>query len=272
MSHYGIDISSNNGHPIDYPTVVAHLRQLGGGTQPFVIVKATQGTGYTNPYFSEDVHGFAAAGAAVGAYLMDQGNNDPAAEETYFRKVAGGLPQFDDDELPMGNNAYAQHCAALVAQQPAALDYLNQSEEDGGYPAGAGLWEANYNGQPGVTHRPGVLIHQYADNGTVPGIAGQVDMNVWLGSDTAFAQTFHLTTPPPAPPAQPSEDEPVKVVVSTPPGGNPGQYLIRGHDVLHIKDTTCGSAAWSLWAGGATTAETVPWEFLLWLNNGQTPT
>jgi hypothetical protein len=194
--HHGVDVSSNN-HPdnasIDWPLVFADLKARGGGQQPFAIVKAIQGTHYVNPFFSEDVNGARAAGFALGAYLMDQGDDDPAAREAVFRRVAGPLPQFDDDELPEGNLAYATHCAALVAQNPAALVYLNQSQEDEGFPTGAALWEANYNDLPGVTHKP-ALIHQYTNIGSVDGIIGAVDVDAFLGTEAEFAALFAAVT------------------------------------------------------------------------------
>ena len=219
--HYGIDVSSNNAHPIDYAAAVAALRQMGNGAQPFVIVKATQGSWYVNPDFAADVAGFKAAGAAVGAYLMDEGNADVATEEAFYRRVAGPIPQYDDDELPMGNSDYVAHCAALVAQNPKASDYLNQSEEDEGFPPGAGIWEANYNNQPGVTHRPGVLIHQYSDVGRVAGIQGDVDLNVFLGTETQFAEMFAYVK---GDPSVPTLNAPIVDVVMRPQ--NDGYWLI----------------------------------------------
>lgn len=208
--HFGIDISSNNTHPIDYGAVVAYLRELGGGEQPFVIVKATEGTGYINPDFHGDVLGFRNAGAAVGAYLMDHGSSNVATEEGVFKRVAGSLPQFDDDEIPdgMSNSAYAQHCAQLLAQNPVAVDYLNQSEENSGFPEGDGDWEANYNKQPGVVHSPKALIHQYDDQGVIPGAQGYFDMNAWLGTEDQFAKMFAETPVP----AQAPEPQPQPVV------------------------------------------------------------
>lgn len=189
--HFGVDVSSNNPHPLDYAAVVAYLRQLGGGAQPFVVVKVCQGTGYVNPYAQGDVAGFRAAGAAVAGYLMDEGAADVSAEEATYRQVAGVLPQTDDDELPDGLSpaAYADHCRRLVAENPAAADYLNQSEVAGGFPVGGGLWLAQYNGDPGVTAYP-CLIHQYSDAGQIPGVAGDFDLNAWTGSEAQFSAFF----------------------------------------------------------------------------------
>lgn len=199
--HFGVDVSSNNPHPIAWPSLFIYLNQLGGGETPFAIVKISQGTGYANPDASDDIAAARAAGFIVGGYLMDQGNDDPASEEAVFRANAQGVPQFDDDELPEGlsTGAYIAHLQSLVAVDDVP-QYLNQSEENEGFPAGAGIWEANYNGQPGVTHRAGVLIHQYTSSGTVPGAAGEFDLNCWTGSEAQFDQFFGITPPPPPPP------------------------------------------------------------------------
>lgn len=204
--HYGTDVSSNNVHPIAWPALFAHLKNLGGDT-PFAIVKISQGTGYVNPDAAKDIAAARAAGFIVGGYLMDQGNDAPAAEEATFKAHSQGVPQFDDDELAerLSTSAYIAHLQSLVAVADVP-QYLNQSEENEGFPAGAGIWEANYNNQPGVTHRQGVLIHQYTSSGSVPGAQGVFDLNCWTGSEAQFNEFFGLK--PPAPPLK-EEDMPL---------------------------------------------------------------
>jgi hypothetical protein len=227
---YGVDVSSNNVHPIDWPAVAAYLERL-GGEPGFAIVKISQGSGYVNPDAPGDIAAARAAGLTVGGYLMDQGNSSPAAEEATFRAHSEGVPQFDDDELPEGLTApaYIAHLDGLVAQDPAAPDYLNQSEENEGVPAGGGLWEANYNGQPGVTHRPGVLIHQYTSTATIPGCAGLFDLNVWLGTEEAFAAFFGLAPTP-------TVEATAAPTVTYPPTPIPGS------DLMNVEFTTTTGA------------------------------
>lgn len=193
---YGVDVSSNNPHPIAWPALFAYLEGQ-GGQQPFAIVKISQGTGYVNGDAQNDIAAARAAGFIVGGYLMDQGNDAPASEEALFRANSEGVPQFDDDELPEGlsQSGYIAHLQSLVAVADVP-QYLNQSEEDEGYPTGAGVWEANYNGEPGVTHRTGVLIHQYTSSGEVPGAVGEFDLNCWTGSEAQFDEFFGLAAPP----------------------------------------------------------------------------
>ena len=169
---FGVDVSSNNPHPINWPALFSALKGAGLGATPLAIVKISQGTGYVNPDAGEDLAVAKAAGFVVGGYLMDQGNADPAAEEAIFRAHISGVPQFDDDELPEGlsTGAYIAHLESLVAQDPAAPQYLNQSEEGAGYRPGRESGRPT-TGRPGVVHRTGVLIHQYTSSATVPGCA-----------------------------------------------------------------------------------------------------
>lgn len=197
--HFGIDVSSNNIHPLNASALASWLHQCGQGAQPFAIVKITQGTGYVNPDAVGDLAMLRGAGFALAGYLMDEGNADVVAEEALYRKVAGVLPQTNDIELPDGLSPvqYAAHVAELVAQDPGALDYLNQSEVAEDIPTASGLWLAQYNGAAGSVAYPSV-IHQFSDNATIPGCAGQFDLDAWLGSETQFATFFGLA-PIPAP-------------------------------------------------------------------------
>jgi hypothetical protein len=268
-SHFGVDISSNNPHPINFGALFSYLKNLGGGGQPFVIVKATQGTDYTNPDFTSDVAAAKAVGFAVAAYLMDEGTADPAAEERAFKLVAGNtIAQFDDIELPDGLSQadYIAHTQALIAQAD-VLQYLNQSEVASGFPTGAGLWLADYNGAPGTTSYA-CLIHQYTSTGVVPGDAGQFNMNYWMGTEAQFASTFGNPQPvPPAPPVIPWPSQtnraaavPTGGVLATRPDGGVFAYgcgfygSMAGHPlsapIIGIAPTKTGKGYWLAGADG----------------------
>ena len=212
MAHYGIDIASFQ-HPggagIDYTAAVADLRARGNGAQPFVIVKATEAANYVNPYWKADVAGFVAAGAAVAVYLFDEGTADPASEYAYARSIVGAsLPvEFDiEDPAGLSASAYAAHVASLVGQEPSGLAYLNLSELESlpGAPWGHPLWLAN----PGVA-APQVpcLIWQYG-TGSVAGIQGNVDLDLFMGTDAQLVAVFGGAPTPPAPPPPPPPPPP----------------------------------------------------------------
>jgi len=228
--HFGVDVSSNNAHPIAWTSLATALVRLGGGDQPFVFVKITQGTTYVNPFASGDVAAARAAGFAVGGYLMDEGTADPGAEIALYDRTAAGLPVADDDELPDGLTSaeYAAHLAKLVALR-AAPQYLNQSEVASGFPSGSGLWLAEYNGTPGSTSSP-CLVHQYDDAATFPGVTGAFDADAWCGSDDAFFAFFHLPTPTPNP--NPRGSSMISALYTTKPGQR-DIFQAREGDLLH---------------------------------------
>lgn len=198
--HFGVDVSSNNVHPINWSAVAAWAKEAGGGEEPFAFIKISQGTGYINPTAAGDIAGARANGMAVGGYLFDEGLAPVGAEEATFRQYWLDLPQADDFEMPEGLSAaeYSAHCGALVAVDRAALEYLNQSEVKEGFPANA-LWLADYNNQPGSAAFP-CLVHQYADAGVITGTAGTFDLNCWLGTEAQFSTYFHAAPPPRIPP------------------------------------------------------------------------
>ena len=73
----GIDVASHqhpDGAAIDWQAVAA-------SGQSFAFIKASEGTGYTNPYFSSDTAKAAAAGVTPGSYhYAKPGSTDPRAE------------------------------------------------------------------------------------------------------------------------------------------------------------------------------------------------
>lgn len=207
MAHYGVDVSSNNPHPINWQAVGSYLKSLGGGGQPFVFVKVNQGTSYVNPYAKQDVADAKYAGFAVGGYLMSEGGQDPNTQQQLYRSIVGSLPEAIDTELPNGvsTQQYIAETQQLLALNPEALDYLNQSQEASGFPNGSGLWLADYNNDPNSASYPN-LIHQYQNQGTIPGTSGIWDLNVWNGTESQFGQFFGLVpTPTPTPTPQGEE-------------------------------------------------------------------
>jgi len=199
MSHYGVDVSSNNPHPINWVALYKYLLGLGNET-PFVVIKISQGVTYENIDFTTDLAQAKAAGFIVAGYLMDQGNDVPADEVALYRRIAGSLPMFDDDELPEGlsTSGYISHLQSLIQIAP-TIQYLNQAEVAEKYSEGTGLWLAEYNGSPSQVSYP-CLIHQYTSSGYVPNCSGQFDLNVWMGTEQQFSAIFNAAPPPPPTP------------------------------------------------------------------------
>ena len=179
----------------------------------FVIVKATQGTNYTNPYFTTHIDAALAAGKKVGAYHYADGVG-ATAEADYFVSVIkpylGKIALFLDWETgsdsssknaAWGNISYAKQWLDRVKELTgvAPLVYTSQSVASGSdwsSVSGAGykLWLAQYasmnpiNGYKDSPWQSGsvgafgsYVMHQYGI-GYVTGYSGQIDMDKFYGS------------------------------------------------------------------------------------------
>jgi GH25 family lysozyme M1 (1,4-beta-N-acetylmuramidase) len=246
MPHYGLDVSDNNPHPINWAAAYTHLKALGGGAQPFVFVKVSQGTTYVNEDAAGDIAAAKAAGFAVAGYLMLVGGESvPAQLQVFQQHSSATFPKAYDIELPavLTTAEYVAEVKQLLAENEVALVYYDQSEvEQEGFPTepSVGLWLAEYNNLPGSVSFAGTTVHQYTDIGTIPGCAGQFDLNVWLGTEPVFNAYFQLAPPaPPTPPKPPAPPKPpVEVNVNVPvlsPGSTEANYVKAVQSILALK-------------------------------------
>jgi peptidoglycan hydrolase-like protein with peptidoglycan-binding domain len=205
--HFGVDVSSNNPHPINWQAIAQWARQAGGGNDPFAFIKISEGTDYVNPDIAVDVAAARAAGFHVAGYLFDHGSVPVAGEETEFQAHSLGMPQMDDIEAPDGLTAeqYVQHAQDLVALDRSALVYLNLSEVAEGFPADR-LYLAEWDDNPASATKP-CLVKQFTDKLVVPGANGTFDGCSWLGTEDQFNQYFGVN-PQPAPAPQPAPQAP----------------------------------------------------------------
>ncbi|MEU9110952.1 lysozyme [Streptomyces sp. NPDC048483] len=107
----GVDVSSHNGN-------VAWSTLWNSGVR-FAYVKATESTGYTNPYFAQQYNGSYTAGMIRGAYHFATPNTSSgAAQARYFADHGGGWSK-DGKTLPgaldMEYNPYGSTCYGLSA-------------------------------------------------------------------------------------------------------------------------------------------------------------
>lgn len=187
---HGIDISSHQGG-LNIAAIWAD----------FVIVKVSEGTGYENPFWRAQAEATLAAGKRLGLYHF--ANDEDAGEQARFfldraKGYAGRATFWLDWEADALNLAPSD---ALVILNQAAAEtgstpgiYLNgQGMESGDWSAVAGrfpLWYAggpNYAsyGQaysdPAVPTVPywggNVLIHQYTEDGYLPGYNAHLDLD-----------------------------------------------------------------------------------------------
>ncbi|MED1850367.1 glycoside hydrolase family 25 protein [Brevibacillus borstelensis] len=183
-----IDVSHHQG-VIDWPKVAAD-----GIKGAFI--KATEGVGYTDPRFLQNAKGAAAAGLQVGFYhyCRPETGNTPAAEAEWFAKSVKGLsaalPYVLDVEGAASNLGGAkltqwvqqwlseverltEHRVMIYTGASFAKTYLGK--ELAKWP----LWIAHYGVNQPMSNPTWERwsVFQYASNGAVNGIKGNVDMN-----------------------------------------------------------------------------------------------
>jgi len=206
----GVDVSGwQHGASLDW----ARVRAAG---QDFGFVKATEGSGYINPYLAGDWAGMRAAGMARGAYhfaapaaalqsAVDQARYFVAA--TGSMQQAGALAPLLDLEQSGGlapaqlvawTHVFLDTVQQLTGRRPIIYTYAyfwrTAMGDDTGFTSYP-LFLADYSDRTGrsapLSPLPGGwqqwTFWQYTDQGTVPGIAGFVDMDRYAGSSIAAA-------------------------------------------------------------------------------------
>jgi GH25 family lysozyme M1 (1,4-beta-N-acetylmuramidase) len=118
----GIDVSGYQ------PTV--NWASVAAAGDHFAYVKATEGTSYTNPYFSSQYGGAKAAGLYAGAYAFARPDaNNPVQQAQYFLSQAGfvrdgkTLPPMLDLEEPYSGSGVTNMCWGL--QPPAMVAWIH---------------------------------------------------------------------------------------------------------------------------------------------------
>ncbi|HEY7957558.1 MAG TPA: GH25 family lysozyme [Polyangia bacterium] len=186
----GIDVSEFQGS-INWSSVKASGRQ-------FAIARVDDGT-YLDPDFATNWAGMKSAGMIRGAYQFFRASDDPIATADILLNRIGTLGPGDlaptlDVEVTDG-----QSVATIIAHMKSWLSYVKQKTgrtpmiyTAPGFWSQLGnpdlsqytLWVANW--QVNCPSLPGgwssFKFWQYADNGSVPGISGAVDLDEFNGS------------------------------------------------------------------------------------------
>jgi lysozyme len=212
----GIDVSHWN-------DVIRWSKVAASGVR-FAIMKATEGTSYTDPTYSQNVAGASAAGIAVGAYHFAQPSTkagDAAAEADHFVKVARNaagdvLPALDIERTNGLSTSELQAWVrgwlaeveaklgvkAMIYTSPGFWRYSmgdTQWFADNGY---ATLWVAHWGvSSPTVPANDwggrGWTFWQWTDCWHVDGISGCVDGDRYNGTDLAGGEIAELTVSTP---------------------------------------------------------------------------
>lgn len=203
IARTGVDVSSYQGD-IDWNAV----REAGAEFAMVRVGFRGYGTGaiVEDSRFLQNVQGATAAGLEVGVYFYSQALTEAEAEkEALFTleqvqelgltgPVAYDLEFYTADEARTdtltGQQATlnaAAFCRVLENAGLCSVVYMNGHWSGAMYDLDAladwPIWYAGY-GQPPTLER-GVLLWQYTEEGTLPGITGPVDMDLWFEkSDT----------------------------------------------------------------------------------------
>jgi lysozyme len=161
-----------------------------------VMIKASEGIGYTDPLFRSHYAGAIAAGLAVGFYhyCHPETPNTPAREAEDFLAAVAGFPvilpyalDVEGKAAELGPSRLTDWCYEWLetVEQRSGHKVMVYSGASfarsylGGKLARWPLWIAHYGvNQPmsnGTWER--WAIHQYSESGSVAGIAGKVDLN-----------------------------------------------------------------------------------------------
>lgn len=208
---FGIDVSYHQGL-IDWPKVRT------SGVR-FAIIKASEGEGYTDPMFEQNMLGAAEAEIVAGTYHFFLPRYDPLAQARHYVKtlqeLGGGkptLPPCVDIETPgPGKSAYNQSLKVFLEEifrltgrttmiyvspgfwnsylpVPVYSGYkLLRSGVD--WAAEYPLWVAHYTtGWPYQVYPwAGWAFWQYSSSGKIAGITTRVDLNLFSGTAQELA-------------------------------------------------------------------------------------
>ena len=190
----GIDVSKHNG-VIDYERVKNDDYQ-------FVIIKASEGKTYKDPAFGRNYRDAREAGLMVGAYHFFRKNRTGQEQADNLLSVVRGktldLPLVIDLEDDWGNGATVSRQTAIerVMQM---IDILNKAGYQvmiytnlDGYEkyyknllVDCDLWLCSFTGPDLLPHLPHI-IQQFSHEGSVDGVEGEVDLNVFRGSKSEW--------------------------------------------------------------------------------------
>jgi len=192
MTLSGIDVSNNNG-VIDWPAVTK-------AGLSFAFCKSTEGATYHDPSFAHNYAGARSAGLLRGAYNFARPATSTAVDEAnaYVSVVVanGGFelpPALDMEDAGGLSNAdlvaWCRTWAATVKRHDTRRPLLYASPSfirEHGLIALADtfdLWLADYSATPDLGGWPRAYVFwQTSQTGSVDGISGDVDMDVFNGS------------------------------------------------------------------------------------------
>ena len=169
-----------------------------------VICKATEGTGYVNPYCDEHYQSAKAAGKLLGVYHYASGGNPEAEAEFFINNVQGYLHEAilvldweSGDNAAWGDSSWvARFCAHIVALTGInPMIYVQRSAASqcvglGDY----GIWLAEYpdyaprgwDAYYPPNYSGDYAMHQFTSSGDISGWSGPLDLSLFFGDENAW--------------------------------------------------------------------------------------
>ena len=214
MTLNGIDISSHQSG-IDLTVVPCD----------FVIIKATQGTGYVNPDCDRAYQQAKRAGKLRGTYHYVGGGNAVAEADYYVNNIKGylrdGLLAIDweaEQNSAWGNEAYLEQLVRRVIERTGVKPLIYSMASRYAQVAAVakkldcGLWIAEYadmnpTGYQAHPWREGAYacaIRQYASTGRLNGWGGNLDLNIAYMTREQWAKYVNPGGKPAPAPAKPA--------------------------------------------------------------------
>lgn len=216
----------------------------------FVIIKATQGTGYINPDCDRAYQQAKRAGKLRGTYHYVGGGNAVAEADYYINNIKGyikdGLLAIDweaEQNSAWGNEAYLEQLVRRVIERTGIKPLIYSMASRYAQVAAVakrldcGLWIAEYadmnpTGYQAHPWREGAYacaIRQYASTGRLNGWGGNLDLNIAYMTREQWAKYVNPGGKPAAAPAKPAP-APAKPAHAPKPAGR--TYTVQAGDTL----------------------------------------
>ncbi len=202
---HGVDVSHHQGD-IAWPEVY-------GAGYRFAFAKASEGDGWVDPKFQVNMDGGSGAGLLMGAYHLARPDlgNDAADEATHFLSVAQdyvtegylrpalhlafGASELGKEALSSWVHTWMATVTAETGVEPILQvnsDYANNHLDPS--VAEYDLWITHWTYDPDASPDTGIWdtwsFWQYSNTGSVPGISGDVFLNLFNGDNQRLQDTF----------------------------------------------------------------------------------
>ncbi|EJO5349396.1 peptidoglycan-binding protein [Clostridium botulinum] len=200
----GIDISMHNGS-INFGAVKSNGIEV-------VIIKATEGVDYVDPYLNQHYNGAKSQNINIGFYHFMSEKTDPSQQAIDFwnsikDKKFNVIPTLDIETNNMGRSQkqISDRCIQFLTKFKALSGY-NCLIYTGGYFGRDNLdsrvkkypgWIAHYGVNTPMATGFSVVGHQYTEDGRINGVSTRVDMNnftdgIFIGKTTNSVETKEM--------------------------------------------------------------------------------